>query len=56
MQFRKFVILLIISISICDFASAQQDSVKKDSTQLYRNIESYSKRSRFNGFIVPVNF
>jgi hypothetical protein len=42
--------------SICDSASAQKDSVKTDSTQLYKNIESYSKRSRFNKFIYRLIF
>ncbi len=45
-----------VTFSISDFASAQQDSVKTDSTQLYKNIESYSKRSRFNGFMYRLIF
>ena len=56
MLFRKFIIFFLVIISISDFASAQQDSVKTDSTQLYRNIESYSKRSKFSGFMYRLIF
>ena len=56
MLFRKFIILFLVTISYSDFANAQQDSVKKDSTQLYRSIESYSKRSKFNGFLYRLIF
>jgi hypothetical protein len=56
MLFRKFFILILVTISISDFASAQQDSAKSDSTKLYRNIESYSKRSRFKGFLYRLIF
>lgn len=48
--------LFLVTISISDFAYAQQDTVKTDSTQLYKNIESYSKRSRFTGFIYRLIF
>lgn len=56
MLFRKFFMLFLVTISVGDFASAQQDSVKADSTQLYKNIESYSKRSRFTGFVYRLIF
>ena len=56
MLFRKFFILFLFTISISDFANGQQDSVKTDSTLLYKNIESYSKRSKFNGFIYRLIF
>jgi len=56
MLFRKSFTLIFVIISIGDFASAQQDSVKTDSTHLYRNIESYSKRNRFNRFLYRLIF
>ncbi len=58
MCFKHISIFLFpfVFFLIADFASAQQDSVKKDSTQLYRNIESYSKRSKFNGFMYRLIF
>jgi hypothetical protein len=52
-----FIFLFVfILFSISDFASAQQDSVKTDSTQLYKNIESYSKRSKLTGFLYRLIF
>ena len=56
MWFRKCFILFFVLILISDFASAQQDTVKTDSTHLYKNIESYSKRSKFTGFIYRLIF
>ncbi len=58
MCFKHISIFLFpfVLFSTADFVSAQQDSVKKDTTQLYRNIESYSKRSRFNGFMYRLIF
>jgi hypothetical protein len=56
MLFRKFFMLFLVTISISDFAYTQQDTVKTDSTQLYKNIESYSKRSRFTGFLYRLIF
>src|SRR5664280_3257249 len=38
------------------FASAQEITVKKDSTKLYKNIEAYSKRNKFNNFMYRLFF
>jgi len=56
MLFRKFFILFLGTIALSDFASAQLDTIKTDSTQLYKNIESYSKQSKFTGFIYRLIF
>jgi hypothetical protein len=56
MCFKHISIFVFVLFSISDFASAQQDSVKTDSTQLYKNIESYSKRSKFTGFLYRLIF
>jgi hypothetical protein len=48
---KNIFILFFVSFLINDFAIAQQTPVKKDSTILYKNIESYSKRSKFTGFL-----
>jgi hypothetical protein len=56
MWFRKIIILLIVSILICDFATAQQTPVKKDSTILYKNIETFSKRGKFTKFMYGLFF
>jgi len=51
MWFKNIFILFFVSFLISDFAFAQQDSVKTDSTHIYENIESYSKRSKFTMFM-----
>jgi hypothetical protein len=56
MWFKKFIILLIVLVFFCAFALAQETAVKKDSTQLYKNIETYSKRNKFNTFLYQLIF
>jgi hypothetical protein len=56
MQFRKFFILFIFSVCISAYVSAQVTAVKKDSTQFYKNIETYSKRNKFNTFMYQLIF
>jgi hypothetical protein len=53
---RRLFEFFFVFISINGFASAQQDTVKTDSTHLYKNIESYSKKSKFTGFIYRLIF
>ena len=53
---KKICILLFISILINTSAYAQENIVKKDSTQLYRDIETYSKRNKFNTFMYRLIF
>ena len=53
---KKFIILLSILIFISTFALAQETVVKKDSTQLYKDIEAYSKRNKFNTFLYRLIF
>jgi hypothetical protein len=53
---KKFIILLSVSVFISTFALAQETVVKKDSTQLYKNIETYSKRNKFNTFLYRLIF
>src|SRR5664280_1404879 len=50
-SFIWFFVLIINA-----FASAQEIPVKKDSTQLYKNIEAYSKRNKFNNFMYRLFF
>ena len=45
-----------ILIMQSEFASGQQDSVKTDSTTLYKNIESFSSRSKFTRFMYRMVF
>ena len=56
MWFKKKIILLFVSFLISDFAFAQQLPVKKDSTQLYKNIESFSRKSKLKTFIYRLVF
>lgn len=56
MWFRKIFQLFFVSFLINDFASAQQIPVKKDSTVLYKNIETYSKRNRVTQFMYSLVF
>jgi hypothetical protein len=56
MWFINIFILLLVSIFLSEFAVAQQTPAKTDSIQLYKNIESYSKKSKFKTFIYKVIF
>jgi hypothetical protein len=56
MWIRKFSILIFISIICCGFATAQEPQVKKDSTTIYKDIESFSKQSKFRTFIYRLVF
>jgi hypothetical protein len=56
MQLRTILILFFFSILISNHAFAQQTSVPKDSTHLYKNIETFSKRGKFTKFIYGLLF
>ncbi|MFA5329521.1 MAG: hypothetical protein WC384_17135 [Prolixibacteraceae bacterium] len=53
---KHIFILFLVSILISDFASAQQPVAKKDSTKVYKDIESYSGRSKFTKFMYQLVF
>lgn len=56
MLFKNILIIVLIFFSISDFVSAQQDSVKKDTIAIYKNIESFSKQSRLRTIIYRLIF
>ena len=56
MWFKKIFILFCLSVFISAIAFAQETPVKKDTTQLYKDIESYSKRNKFNTFMYRLIF
>ncbi len=56
MSGRYILKLFIISYFFCDPVIAQQPPAKKDSTTLYRNIETYSKSSKFKALIYGLVF
>jgi len=56
MRLKIITILFLVLISTHDFALAQQKTVKKDSTQIYSEIESFSKRGKFTKFMYGLIF
>ncbi len=56
MQIRYIITLILVSFLFCDLISAQEVPVVKDSTTLYKNIESYSKQSKLKSFIYNLVF
>jgi hypothetical protein len=53
---QKYIFASIVLITISDFASAQETPVKPDSTKIYADIETYSKRSKFTTFMYRLIF
>ncbi len=56
MQFKTIFILFFVFISINNLAFAQQKPVVKDSTKIYSEIESFSKRGKFTKFMYSLIF
>lgn len=56
MRFKIIFLFLFGSILLSDFVFAQQVPVKKDSTVLYKKIETYSKRSKFSKLVYEALF
>lgn len=53
---RKYLLQLIFLFFLSNQVFAQQDSVKTDTTKLYKSIETYSKSSRFTTFMYRLIF
>jgi hypothetical protein len=56
MWFKNVIVLFIISLFASGPAFTQEAPVKKDSTQVYKDIESYSNRSKFAKFMFRMVF
>lgn len=56
MWFRIILMLFVVSFSINDLAHTQQTTPKTDSTRIYKNIESYSKKSKIGKFMYRLVF
>ena len=56
MWFRNLFILFSITICISEPVFSQQAPAKADTTHLYKNIESYSRRSKFTRFMYGLIF
>ncbi len=56
-MYFKIIFILFFGLTIAsDFTYAQQKPVAKDSTQIYSDIESFSKRGKFTRFIYSLIF
>ncbi|WP_298115056.1 hypothetical protein [Flavobacterium sp.] len=53
MTFRLF---FIVSLLCCQILMAQNNPAKKDSIKVYKNIENYSKKSKFTKFVHKLLF
>ena len=56
MRFKIIFILIFISILNSDFVFGQQKPTQPDSINPYKNIETYSKRNKFNKFMYRLIF
>ena len=56
MMLRRFIIFSVFSLLIAASAISQEKETKADSTKLYKNIETYSKGSRFKTFLYRLIF
>jgi hypothetical protein len=56
MRFRNIFILFSLLILTRNFAIAQQTPAKTDSTKIYKNIETYSGRSKLKTFVYTLIF
>jgi len=56
MWFKKILLLFILASLISDLAFPQQTTTKKDSTQLYRKIETYSKQRKSTKLLYTLVF
>ena len=54
--FKITPVLILIFITTIDFSYAQQKPVVKDSTHIYSEIESFSKRGKFTKFMYSLIF
>ncbi len=53
---KNIFLLFVLSFLISDPASAQETPVRTDSTSLYKNIETYSRQSKFKTFVYRLIF
>jgi len=53
---KNIFLLLIFSFLISDLATAQQTPASTDSTSLYKNIETYSRQSKFKTIVYRLIF
>lgn len=56
MFLKSLTILFFVFIATNDFAFAQKKSARKDSTKIYSDIETFSKRGKFTKFMYSLIF
>lgn len=56
MKFKIIILIFSISVATCGMIHAQEIPAKKDSTKIYKSIETYSKRSKFATYIYNLIF
>jgi len=56
MSVKNIILLCIVLLLSNDFAYSQQKAVHRDSTRLYKKIETYSKQSKFKQFVYSIVF
>ena len=56
LMIKLITILIFVLISTSDFAFAQQKPAIRDSTKIYSDIETYSKKSKFTQFVYSLIF
>lgn len=56
MRFKTILILFFVSVLTSGFAFAQQKPAPKDSTKIYSDIESFSKRGKFTKLMYSLIF
>ena len=56
MWFKTLLILVFVSVLTSDFAFAQEKPVTKDTTKVYKSIESFSVKRKFTKFVYQMLF
>jgi hypothetical protein len=56
MWFKTVILFPVVYLCVCELTFSQEPPVKKDSTQIYKDIETYSKRNGFTKFLYNLVF
>lgn len=56
MNLKWLVVFIFMTIFCCQVICAQEITIKKDTSKMYRNIEQYSKKRKFTHFIHKLIF
>ena len=56
MVFRNLIAIVYVSISTCTAVLCQETPAPRDTSHIYEEIKTYSKRSRFHTFVYQLIF